>query len=64
MPKAELSIGSPLDVLTSKQLRVSKEAYYSSYYDIPCKISTDQVAKKLDIANSTFLMSRGRAEKQ
>ena len=62
--KARLPIGSPLDTLTSKQLRVLKEAYYSGYYDIPRRINSDQVAKKLCIANSTFIMSRGIAEKR
>lgn len=64
MSKEGLSIGSPLDTLTSNQLRFLQESYFSGYYDIPLKISTDQLVKKLDIANSTFVMSRGRAEKR
>jgi hypothetical protein len=62
--KARLPIGSPLDSLTGRQLMVLKESYYSGYYDIPRKINSDQVAKKLGIANSTFVTSIRRAEKR
>ncbi len=62
--KARLPVGSPLDSLTGKQLRILKESYYSGYYDIPRKINSDQLAGKLGIANSTFVMSRRRAEKR
>ena len=61
--KARLPIGSLLDSFTCKQLRVLKEVYYSGYYDIPRKINSDQVAKKLGIVNSTFVTSIRRAEK-
>ena len=64
MSKAGLSIGSLLDSLTCEQLRVLKEVYYSGYYDIPRRINSDQVAKKLGIANSTFVMNHRRAEKR
>ncbi|MGP6220195.1 helix-turn-helix domain-containing protein [Caldiplasma sukawensis] len=47
MTKARLPISSPLDSLTCRQLVVLKESYYSGYYDIPRKINSDQVAKKL-----------------
>ncbi len=62
--KAKLPIGSPLDSLTGKQHIILKESYYSGYYDIPRKINSDQIAKKLGIANSTFVMNRRRAEKR
>lgn len=61
--KGKLPIGSPLDSLTGRQLMVLKESYYSGYYDIPRKINSDQVAKKLGIVNSTFVTSIRRAEK-
>lgn len=61
--KARLPIGSPLDSLTGRQLMILKESYYLGYYDIPRKINSDQVAKKLGIANSTFVTSIRRAEK-
>lgn len=62
--KARLPIGSPLDSLTSKQLRILRESYYSGYYEVPRKINSDQVAKKLGIANSTFVTTIRRAEKR
>ena len=62
--KARLPIGSPLDSLTGRQLRILKESYYSGYYDIPRKINSDQLAKKLGIANSTLVTSIRRAEKR
>ena len=62
--KARLPIDSPLNTLTGKQLRVLKEAYYSGYYDIPRRINSDQVSKKLGIANSTFVMNHRRSEKR
>lgn len=62
--KAILPMGSPLDGLTSKQLRTLKESYYSGYYDVPRKINSDQVALKLGIANSTFVTNIRRAEKR
>lgn len=62
--KATLPIESPLDSLTNRQLLVLKEAYYSGYYNIPRKINSDQMAKKLGISNSTFVTSIRRAEKR
>ena len=64
MTKARLPIGSPLDSLTGRQLMVLKESYYSGYYDIPRKINSDQLAKKLGIVNSTFVTNLRRAEKR
>ena len=62
--KARLLIGSPLYSLTSKQLGILEESYFSGYYDIPRKVNSDQLAKKLGIANSTFVTSIRRAEKR
>ena len=60
---AKLPVGSPLDTLTSKQLMIMKESYYSGYYDIPRRINSNELAKKLGIANSTFVTTLRRAEK-
>ena len=60
---AKLPVGSPLDTLTSKQLMIMKESYYSGYYDIPRRINSNELTKKLGIANSTFVTTLRRAEK-
>ena len=60
---AKFSPDSPLGRLTDKQRAALTMAYNLGYYDIPRKIDTDELARKLKIRNPTFVMHRRKAEK-
>ncbi len=53
---------SPLNQLTEKQREVLITAYKMGYYDIPRKLNSDDVAKKLRLANSTLVEHLRKAE--
>ena len=53
---------SPLNQLTEKQREVLITAYKMGYYDIPRKLNSDNVAKKLRLANSTVVEHLRKAE--
>jgi predicted DNA binding protein len=61
---ARFSQDSPLSRLTEKQRRVLITAYNSGYYDRPRGISSDQLAKRLNLVSSTFVVHRQKAEKR
>ncbi|MFI5448723.1 MAG: helix-turn-helix domain-containing protein [Candidatus Bathyarchaeia archaeon] len=55
---------SPLNQLTEKQRRVIVTAYHLGYYDLPKQISSKQLAMKLNMKSSTFVIHRIKAEKR
>jgi predicted DNA binding protein len=59
---AKFSLDSPLNELTEKQRRVLIAAYRSGYYNFPRRISSEQLAKKLDLHKSALAMHRRKAE--
>ena len=60
---AKFSADSPVTRLTDKQRDALVTAFNAGYYDIPRKIDTDELARKLKIRNPTFVMHRRKAER-
>jgi predicted DNA binding protein len=61
---ADFSPVSVLNQLTQKQRDVLIAAYKFGYYDIPRKINSDQLAKKLGLVNSTVVEHLRKAEQR
>jgi hypothetical protein len=59
---ANFSPISPLNQLTAKQQEVLLEAYKYGYYDIPRKITSEALAGKLCLVNSTVVEHLRKAE--
>jgi len=59
---AKFSLNSPLNGLTEKQRKVLTTAYKLGYYCLPRKISTEQLAKKLNLHKSALAAHRRKAE--
>ena len=61
---AKFSPNSPLAKLTEKQREVIITAYKLGYYDIPRKINSETLAKKLNIGNATLGEHLRKAERR
>ena len=59
---ARFAADSPLGALTEKQRRVLTSAYRLGYYDLPRRISSEQLSKKLGIHKSALASHRRKAE--
>ncbi len=55
---------SPLDSLTEKQRKAISTAFQYGYYDLPRKISSQELAEKIGLDSSTFIEHRRKAEKR
>lgn len=61
---AKFSPRSPMGFLTDKQRTVLVSAFEQGYYDMPRKISSQQLAKKLSLRGSTVIEHRRKAERR
>lgn len=59
---AKFSLDSPLNGLTEKQRRVLIASYRYGYYSLPRKVSSEQLAKKLNLHKSALATHRRKAE--
>ncbi len=59
---ANFSPTSPLNQLTEKQQEILLAAYKLGYYDIPRKITSQELAKKLGLVDSTVVEHLRKAE--
>ncbi len=60
----KFSRNSPLDCLTKKQRTVMLSAFEKGYYDLPRRISSQKLAKGLNIRSSTLIEHRRKAERR
>ncbi len=63
LTEADFSPDSSLSKLTEKQRDVIISAYRLGYYDIPRRINSEKLAKKLNIGNSTLGEHLRKAER-
>lgn len=61
---AVFSLNSQLDMLTEKQKTVIMDALRSGYYDVPRKIGSEALARKLRIREPTLVIHRRKAERK
>ena len=61
---AKFSLRSPLSQLTEKQRVVLVSAYELGYYDMPRRINSQGLAKKLSLRSSTLVEHRRKAERR
>jgi predicted DNA binding protein len=61
---ARFSPNSLLSRLTEKQREVLLKGYELGYYDLPRKISSEPIAKKLGLTKSTWVEHRRKAERR
>ena len=55
---------SPIGRLTDKQRRVLITAYRLGYYDVPRRVTSEELAKKLNLVKSTFSAHVRKAERR
>jgi hypothetical protein len=61
---ARFSSSSPLSKLTKMQQKVILSAFEHGYYDLPRKVDSRELAKKLNIAEPTLVVHRRKAERR
>jgi hypothetical protein len=61
---ARFSPGSPLASLTEKQRRVILSAFTDGYYDVPRRVSSEDLARRLNLREPTLVMHRRKAERR
>lgn len=61
---ARFAPNSPIARLTERQRRVLITAYKLGYYDLPRRIGSEELARKLNLVKSTFVAHRRKAERR
>ncbi len=61
---ASFSPDSAIGLLTEKQRKVITMAFYLGYYNIPKKVNSNELAKRLHIREATFVRHRIKAERR
>ncbi|MGA2875046.1 MAG: helix-turn-helix domain-containing protein [Nitrososphaerales archaeon] len=61
---AKFSPDSPLSSLTEKQRRVLLAAFNLGYYDLPRRVNSKELARKLNLVSSTLISHRRKAERR
>jgi len=61
---AKFPPNSPIGRLTDKQRRVLITAYRLGYYDVPRRITSEELARKLNLVKSTFSTHVRKAERR
>lgn len=61
---ARFSSTSPLERLTEKQQNAVRLAFRLGYYDLPRRIDSKALAKKVGIREATFIIHRRKAERK
>lgn len=61
---ARFSPDSPLSCLTEKQRRVLLTAFNLGYYDIPRRIESQELARRLNLRGSALIAHRRKAERR
>lgn len=61
---AKFSPDSPLSRLTTKQRKVLTLAFNLGYYDLPKRISSEELGRRLSMKSSTLVTHRIKAEKR
>ncbi|HYB76361.1 MAG TPA: helix-turn-helix domain-containing protein, partial [Nitrososphaerales archaeon] len=61
---AKFPPNSPIGRLTDKQRRVLIAAYRLGYYDVPRRITCEELAKKLNLVKATFSTHVRKAERR
>ena len=56
--------GSPLGRLTERQQKVLIMAYRNGYYDLPKRVSSEELARVVGVRASTLVVHRRRAERR
>lgn len=64
LTEAKFNPTSPLSRMTEKQRKALITAFNEGYYDLPKRISARDVAKKLNVKSSTFVIHRIKAERR
>jgi predicted DNA binding protein len=64
MTHADFAPNSPLNHLTAKQRDAIVAAFKFGYYDTPRRISTEELAKKLNMVSSTLSEHLRKGEKR
>ena len=64
MTDASFSPSAPLSCLTQKQREVLVTSFKEGYYDVPRRIGSQELARKLGLKSSAFIEHRRKAERR
>ncbi len=61
---AKFSNGSPAESLTEKQRRIIQLAFRLGYYDLPRRVNSKDLARRVGIRDATLVVHRRKAERR
>jgi len=64
MTDASFSPSAPLSCLTQKQKEVLVTSFKEGYYDVPRRIGSQELARKLGLKSSALIEHRRKAERR